>query len=68
MTTPRDGWRRVKGPPRLARLLLGWLLPRGRVRDGLVGDLDELYAERIRHGRVSADLWYLRQLFSAAVR
>jgi predicted permease len=38
------------------------------VRDGLLGDLDELYAERVQRSRVSADLWYARQLVSAAVR
>jgi predicted permease len=48
------------------RQLLTWLLPPGRVRDGLLGDLDELYAERLRRGRIAADLWYLRQLLSAA--
>jgi putative ABC transport system permease protein len=37
------------------------------VRDGLLGDLDELYADRIRGGRARADLWYARQLLSAAV-
>ena len=57
-----------RGPPRVLRQLLTWLLPPGRVRDGLLGDLDELYAERLRRGRIAADLWYLRQLLSAAAR
>jgi hypothetical protein len=54
-------------PPRLLRRLLSWILPAGRVRDGLMGDLDELYAERARKGRAAADLWYARQLGSAVV-
>lgn len=54
-------------PPSILRRLLAWVLPPGAVRDGLLGDLDELYAERLRHGRSSADLWYARQLLSAAV-
>jgi putative ABC transport system permease protein len=49
------------------RRLLAWLLPSGPVRDGLLGDLDELYAERVGRGRVSADVWYGRQVVSAAV-
>lgn len=55
-------------PPPFLRRLLAWILPPGRVRDGLLGDLDELYSERIRRGRISADLWYSRQLLSAAVQ
>ena len=31
-----------------------------------MGDLDELYAERVARGRVRADAWYARQLLSAA--
>ena len=58
----------MKGaPPPILRRLLTWLLPPGPVRDGLLGDLDELYAERVRRGVGSADLWYARQLLSAAV-
>lgn len=53
-------------PPRLLRRLMTWLLPSGRVRDGLLGDLDELYAERVRQGSGTADRWYARQLLSAA--
>ncbi|MGH2394173.1 MAG: hypothetical protein ACRDGH_11905 [Candidatus Limnocylindria bacterium] len=55
------------GPPPILRRLLTTLLPPGPVRDGLVGDLDELYVERVRRG-LSADLWYARQLLSTAVR
>ena len=54
-------------PPRILRRALTSLLPLGRVRDGLLGDLDELYVERAARGRLSADLWYVRQLLSAAV-
>jgi putative ABC transport system permease protein len=54
-------------PPRFLRRLLAWLLPSGAVRDGLLGDLDELYVERARRGRGSADRWYARQALSAGV-
>jgi predicted permease len=53
------------GPPPFLRRLLERILPRGRVRDGLLGDLDELYAERVGRGRFAADLWYARQVMSA---
>ncbi len=51
------------------RWLLSRVLPPGLTRDGLVGDLDELYRER-RHGsgRVRADAWYLAQVATAAYR
>ncbi|MQA89649.1 MAG: FtsX-like permease family protein [Gemmatimonas sp.] len=52
------------GPPPILRRLLTWALPPGRVRDGLSGDLDELYAERVQEGRLHADVWYGRQLLS----
>jgi hypothetical protein len=55
-------------PPSNLRRLLSWILPSGPVRDGLLGDLDELYAERVRRSHASADLWYARQVVSAAVR
>ena len=58
----------MSAPPRLARRLLEALLPPGTVRDGLVGDLDELYAERAARGRLRADAWYLRQVAVAAAR
>jgi putative ABC transport system permease protein len=54
-------------PRSLLRRLLAWVLPAGSVRDGLLGDLDELYAERARKGRAAADLWYARQLASAVL-
>lgn len=60
---------RRRRPPALLRRLLAACLPPGRVRDGLLGDLEELYAERHgRRGRVAADLWYVRQLLGAAAR
>lgn len=52
-------------PPRLLRQLLAWALPDGQVGDGLLGDLDELYGERVGRGRTRADLWYARQVLSA---
>lgn len=55
-------------PPRPLRRLLAAFLPAGPVREGLVGDLDELYAERARRGRIRAVVWYARQVLSAAVR
>ncbi|HEX7052234.1 MAG TPA: ADOP family duplicated permease [Longimicrobiales bacterium] len=54
-------------PPRVLRALLARVLPPGPVRDGLAGDLDELFAGRVRQrGRARADAWYARQLLSAA--
>lgn len=55
-------------PPSLLRRLLVRLLPDGPVRDGLVGDLDELYAERATCSRYAANRWYIRQVVSAATR
>ena len=55
-------------PPRTLRRFLAWLLPPdGGVRDGLLGDLDELYAEHIARGRGAAGRWYARQVLTAAV-
>jgi putative ABC transport system permease protein len=54
-------------PPAVLRRVLARMLPPGPVRDGLLGDLDELYAERRARGRFAADVWYLRQLLSASV-
>ena len=53
-------------PPRYLRRVLSAILPAGPVREGLMGDLDELYEERVVRGRLRADLWYARQLVSAA--
>jgi predicted permease len=56
------------GPIGPLRRLVGWMLPDGVVREGLLGDLDELYAERARRSRVAADVWYARQLLSISFR
>jgi putative ABC transport system permease protein len=64
MTGPIDG-----SPPRLLRRLLSWLLPaEAGVRDGLLGDLDELYAERVAGGRAAANIWFGRQVLTAGTR
>ncbi len=55
-------------PPAFLRRLLESILPPGPIREGLVGDLDELYAERTAQGRRLTGAWYLRQVASAAVR
>ena len=56
-------------PPSMIRRLLCAGLPPGPVREGLVGDLDELYRERSRaRGRATADVWYLSQTATAIVR
>jgi len=54
-------------PPRLARLLLLRLVPRGRGGE-LVDDLDEEYGERAAaSGRLAAALWYWGQALRPAV-
>ena len=55
-------------PPTLLRRVLEWALPAGPIREGLVGDLDELYAERVVQGRRLTNAWYARQVVNAAVR
>jgi hypothetical protein len=52
-------------PPRWAEALLERLLPL-RDRQTVTGDLREEYAESVapRVGRIRADVWYLRQIFS----
>ena len=55
------------GPPSILRRLLAWILPTGKVRDGLLGDLDELYRARARSSRRSAGVWYAVQLASAVI-
>ncbi len=54
-------------PPRLPRQLLLWVLPDRRSRDGLVGDLDELYRDRAAYGRVAAGWWYSLQVLAAVL-
>src|SRR5688572_26069023 len=53
--------------PEILRRLLAGLLPPGNVRDGLLGDLDERYAERAEAGRAAATVWYAREVLSAAI-
>jgi putative ABC transport system permease protein len=49
-------------PPRLGRRLISLLLKRGE-HWGLIGDFDELYAEKAaERGRVSARIWYWGQI------
>lgn len=56
-------------PPRWAGRLLQRFVPGGNSGDGLIGDLEELYRERrAAGGRLRADLWYVRQALSAALR
>jgi predicted permease len=56
-------------PPLLARALLMLLVPAGAARNGLLGDLHEMFAERrLRDGSLSAALWYWGQAFQAAFR
>lgn len=59
----------MPAPPRWAESLLERLLA-GRDRESVVGDLHEEYGESVypRLGRVRADAWYLRQVWSLAPR
>jgi putative ABC transport system permease protein len=57
----------VSRPPALLRRLLRWIVPNGSAWDGLLGDLDELHAERAQRSRLAADLWYARQVLSAMI-
>ncbi|HZD05840.1 MAG TPA: hypothetical protein VE173_13015, partial [Longimicrobiales bacterium] len=54
-------------PPLLPRLLLR-LIPRAH-REVVTGDLEEEYATTVRprRGRLSADLWFWRQVLSSLV-
>jgi hypothetical protein len=56
-------------PPRWAEVLLERLLTAAD-RQTLVGDLREEFAEAVlpQRGRLRADLWYLRQVASLAIR
>jgi putative ABC transport system permease protein len=65
----RSSGQAAPSPPRLARWLLAQMVPPGVSRDGLLGDLDELYADRreVDHP-VVANLWYVREVTSAGVR
>jgi putative ABC transport system permease protein len=55
-------------PPALLRRLLERVLP-GEVRDGIVGDLDEVYrARRQEGGAVRGGLWYAWQVIAISAR
>ena len=55
-------------PPALLRRLLERALP-AEVRDGIVGDLDEVYhARRNRNGALRAGLWYAGQVLAISGR
>ena len=55
-------------PPTLLRRLLERALPTA-VRDGIVGDLDEVYrARRSRSGAVRSGLWYAGQVLAISGR
>jgi len=49
-------------PPRLPEAWLGWLLPEGGAREGLLGDLHEEYLERARTGRAPGTWYWLQAL------
>ncbi|UCG87559.1 MAG: ABC transporter permease, partial [Gemmatimonadota bacterium] len=56
-------------PPRLVQALTAAFLPAGAARDGVLGDLYELYAERrAASGRLVSDVWYVYEAISAAIR
>ena len=61
--------RRGIGPPVLPQRMVERTIPGGASRDGLLGDLHELYLERRhRRGRWNADVWYWREACSAVLR
>jgi predicted permease len=56
-------------PPRLARTLVSILVPAGAARDGLLGDMHEMYIERREsRGRLIAGAWYWWSAVHAAAR
>jgi hypothetical protein len=61
--------RGTQSPPRWAEALLEQLLS-AHERETVVGDLREEYAESavVQRGRLLADLWYLRQIWSFVPR
>ena len=55
-------------PPRIARALLRLFVP-ADLRDSVDGDLAELHSARTNsRGRVSAALWYWREVLSFSAR
>ncbi|MDH3223456.1 MAG: hypothetical protein OEO23_07045, partial [Gemmatimonadota bacterium] len=58
-------------PPTIARALLGWVLPDNGVRESVLGDLQELYLQRLEGGGgrpMRAGLWYWRQALAVVFR
>ena len=56
-------------PPLLARALVTIFVPRGSARDGVLGDLYEMYSDRhVQYGWLRARFWYWRQALQAASR
>lgn len=56
-------------PPRIPCRLLERAVPAGVAREGLVGDLHEMYVQRSHElGRFRADLWYWREACFAVLR
>lgn len=56
-------------PPRLARAIVALIVPPGPARDGLVGDLEEMYAERRSEGgRLQSGSWYVWEALNATAR
>lgn len=60
---------RPEGPPRWARWLLERVVPDGASREGLLGDLEELFAGRAEaSGRPAAVRWYWKETTGAVAR
>ena len=58
-----------KRPPALARLLVTIAVPPGRARNGVIGDLFEMYTDRLsRDGAFRAALWYWKEALHATSR
>src|SRR5262245_12335232 len=58
----------IAAPPRIAARLLGVVIRRPEVRDGVVGDLAEEFAAYLRrHGPAAARRWYWRQALALCV-
>ncbi len=56
-------------PPATIEGLLGRVLPEGRIRDSVLGDLAEGYSSRhTRHGRRAARRWYRIQALRLLLR
>jgi len=59
----------IPRPPWLAQALTALFIPAGVAREGVLGDLHELYAERrARSGRLVSDVWYVYEATFAVIR